>query len=259
MKIYLGNDIAIGQHAGISNGVQMGGGGGAPVEWFDDGSDLANSLTAYWKLNEASGARADSVGSNTLTDNNTVTSTTGRVYALAADFLTANSEYLSVASNASIQMGDYDWWISCWVWLDDNVTAQQIVAKDATSQRDYALAFNTLGLNRFHFWLFTAAGGNVHADVALPSVDAGVWYNLIAWHDATANTISLSVNAAAPVSVTTSAGVPNAGTGEFRIGARALTGNQFMDGRVGPVMMGKNHLIVADDRTRIYNGGLGLA
>jgi hypothetical protein len=40
---------------------------------------LNTSLTAYWNLDETSGNRADSKGTNTLTDVNTVTSATGKV------------------------------------------------------------------------------------------------------------------------------------------------------------------------------------
>jgi len=44
-----------------------------------DGSDLLTSLEAYWNLDETSGNRVDSHGSNTLSDVNTVTSATGNL------------------------------------------------------------------------------------------------------------------------------------------------------------------------------------
>ena len=40
---------------------------------------LTDSIVAYWKLEEASGSRADVVGGNTLTDNNTVTGNPGKL------------------------------------------------------------------------------------------------------------------------------------------------------------------------------------
>ena len=38
----------------------------------DTGSSLTTNLISYWKLDETSGTRVDSVGNNDLTDNNTV-------------------------------------------------------------------------------------------------------------------------------------------------------------------------------------------
>lgn len=53
-----------------------------------DGSALKTSLEAWWDLQEESGSRADSHGSNTLTDNNTVTNAEGiHNYSLWKGFL----------------------------------------------------------------------------------------------------------------------------------------------------------------------------
>jgi hypothetical protein len=59
--------------------------------------DMLDGLVAYWKLDEASGSRADTVGGYTLTDNNTVTQTTG-IISNAASFAAASSESLSYAT-----------------------------------------------------------------------------------------------------------------------------------------------------------------
>jgi hypothetical protein len=57
----------------------------------------SGSIISRWKLDEASGTRADNVGSNTLQDNNTVTSGTGRFGDTCADFEAGNTEWLSIA------------------------------------------------------------------------------------------------------------------------------------------------------------------
>lgn len=59
----------------------------------DDNPGTTN-LVGDWSMDETSGTRADSHGTNNLTDNNTVGSTTG-VISNAASFVSANSEYLS--------------------------------------------------------------------------------------------------------------------------------------------------------------------
>ena len=71
---------------------------------FSIRASLLSNLVAYWNLDEASGTREDSHGSNDLTDNNTVGSATGKK-SNGADFESANSERLSI-SNAN-QSGLY--------------------------------------------------------------------------------------------------------------------------------------------------------
>jgi len=65
-----------------------------------DGSALTTSLVSWWDLDEASGARADSHGVNTLTDNNTVTSATGIVSASAGDLNTLVNRMIITSSGA---------------------------------------------------------------------------------------------------------------------------------------------------------------
>ena len=86
-------------------GVNLGGAGGVALPWYEQDSDLANSLVAFWKLDEASGQRNDSIGTNHLADNNTVLSAAGKVYPLAATFAADANEYLSIASNAALSAG----------------------------------------------------------------------------------------------------------------------------------------------------------
>lgn len=80
---------------------------------------LLDGLVSYWKLEEANGARVDSVvaSGNDLTDNNTVTQAVG-VLGNAAQFTAANSESLSHADNASLGTGDIDFTVASWVYFD---------------------------------------------------------------------------------------------------------------------------------------------
>ena len=80
------------------------------------GSPFLSGLIAYWTLDEASGTRVDAHGNNDLSDNNTVTSTTGKVGDAAA-FATANSEYLSRADNADLSVGNIDFTFDLWLNL----------------------------------------------------------------------------------------------------------------------------------------------
>lgn len=82
--------------------LQRVGGAAAPSTLLDD-------LVAYWKLDEPSDGsaqvdRADSVGSNTLTDVNTTASVAGKI-SLAADFVRADATELSIVDNADLSLG----------------------------------------------------------------------------------------------------------------------------------------------------------
>lgn len=69
-----------------------GGGGGT--------NTLLQGLVAYWRMDETSGNRSDAhTGTNTLTDNNTVGFTASGKSGNAAEFIAANSEYLSIGTN----------------------------------------------------------------------------------------------------------------------------------------------------------------
>jgi len=75
-------------------------------------SSLNNGLVAFWKLDEESGTRYDSVGSNHLTDNNTVGRGAG-VVGNAARFVAANSESLCISSsnfNVGSEFSVSFWW-----------------------------------------------------------------------------------------------------------------------------------------------------
>ena len=59
---------------------------------------LLTNLVSYWKLDEASGNAADSVGSNTLTNTNTVSySTTNAIINNSANFVASSAQRLSIA------------------------------------------------------------------------------------------------------------------------------------------------------------------
>ena len=48
---------------------------------------LLTGLVSYWELDEANGTRYDAHGTNDLTDGNSLPSNTGKVNALAADWV----------------------------------------------------------------------------------------------------------------------------------------------------------------------------
>jgi len=157
-------------------------------------SSLWSSIVSYYSLDEGSGTRADSKGSNNLSDNNTVTSTSG-VRGNAASFLSSNSEYLDIASSPF----DFnsDWTISGWMYLDSVGTATyRCVLASATatgaSNTEIVLEFDDATDDKLR--LYIGQGGayiNVAWDTAL---SATTWYHFLIYYDASATTIGISVD-----------------------------------------------------------------
>ena len=212
-------------------------------------SPLTNSLIAHWKPNESSGVRADSHGGNDLGDNNTTGSAAGKL-GNAASFVAGNEESLSIGDNAALSMGDIDFTVAFWVWFDA-LTATGLAGKWSTGSFEYLAYFDGTNL-RFH------VSNNGFANVSVvnsQSISTATWYFYLAWHDATANTINLSVNNNTPASTAHTTGVHN-GNASFYLGRNeeALT---YLSGRLDSLSIWKR-LLTANERTQLYNAGSGL-
>jgi len=214
-------------------------------------STLSNGLVAYWKLDEASGNRADSVGGNTLTDNNTVTQNPGKV-GNAGQFTSANSEYLSIADNAALSMGDFDFEITCWVYAD-TLTLSTILAKghlDGTATEEYAIWYNS---NRFRW---TVSNGTTQDDAVANTFgtpSTATWYFLDCYHDSMNNLIGISINNGAFNTTAHSAGSFDSANA-LRIGVTS-NGNYYWNGRIDEVKFWKR-LLTASERAEDYTNGL---
>lgn len=211
-------------------------------------SSLLTSLVAYYKLEEASGTRADSTGrgNDLSTVTNAPGNTTGKV-ANAIQLVAASSQSVSRASTADLQ-GAVDWTIAAWVYLDSVGSERTIMAKSV----EWLLRYNTSS-QRFDFgW---SDGGNIFRNVLANTFGAlslATWYFVVGIHDSSTNQIKISVNngafnTAAATGVTTASAV-------VTIGQRG--GVNFWDGRVDEVGIWKRVLSAAE-LTTLYNGGNG--
>src|SRR3990172_6871113 len=85
---------------------------------------LIDNLVSYWKLDESSDGsspvtRADSAGSNTLSDGNTTPSAAAKI-SNGANFRAASSEYLYKTAFSGLNFGTGDFSISSWVYFTAN-------------------------------------------------------------------------------------------------------------------------------------------
>lgn len=219
---------------------------------------LLTGLQSYWKLDEASGNALDAHGSNALTNNNSVGTTTGLLNGCRT-FASASLRYFSLADNASISTGDVSFAFAGWVY-QTAATSQVIVSKwqnDGTN-REYLL--DTGGNSGTQFRFIVYSDGSTSASVVASNfgnIPLNTWCFVIAWHDATANTINLQVNNGTVNSTAHSAGVLDTTT-PFQIGARRSSGGNaenHLDGRLDEFAFWKGSVPDSTQRTLLYGSG----
>jgi len=225
------------------------------ASWFevDTAGTLTTGLVAYWKLDEPSGSRADVKGGNTLSDSNSVTSKLGKK-GDAAQFVKANSQYLSMADNPDLSAGDINFTIAAWVYLDTDPGAFIAVKCCTNSNYEYFLASIGGANSRFRFHVENppaVAAVNANAFGVPPT---GQWIFVVAWHDSVNNTINIQINNGSVDSVAYSAGVLD-GTGAFSLGALPPSTDAF-NGRIDEVGFWKR-VLTAQERADLFNGGSG--
>lgn len=226
---------------------------------------LTDNLVSYWALGEASGNRADSHGSNTLADNNTVTSAAGKV-GDAAEFAIANSEFLNIADNAALSMGsDTPFTIAAWVRATSfAANFSTIVMKDVNatvSSAEYWLFHSAGGgIDTFRFTVSNSGGfGSVDASGTLGTAATATWYYVVAWHDEVADTLNIQINNGSVASASYSGGTRDTAH-NFGIGGYPYAGfgAYNWNGLIDEVGFWKR-VLTSDERTSLYNGGAGFA
>lgn len=209
-------------------------------------SPLLTDLVAYWNLDESSGNRADS-GPNgyTLTDNNTVGSATGvGAGQTAADFVAANSEYLSAGSGASPQIAS-ECELATWVYVP---TGSGL--KTPVSWGGPTIWLDINYTNGVMTWRVRNS-----ANTAFQALNSGTNVTLDAWNLVTAGISGgdyfLSVNAGTPTSAALTGGFL-ASPLAFEIGRRGAA--QYWDDRIQAFGFW-NRQLTAAERTYLYNSG----
>lgn len=215
---------------------------------------LNDDLVAYWKLDEESGTRIDSVGNNDLADNATVLYSAGKV-GNAAEFEADNTEYLSIADNADISVGDIDFTVWGWCKFESLTTHRAVIGQygdtDATrSWSLYALIDTTIYMD---FTIRVGASGYSVKATNFGAVTTATWYFVVAWHDSVNDLIGISVNDTATTTAHTAGCVDV--EEEFTLGSRA-GGTLSMDGPIDEVGFVKK-VLSSTERTWLYNSGDG--
>ena len=192
---------------------------------------LPTNLVSYWELEEASGTRVDSHGSNDLTDNNTVTSATG-LQGDAADFTKANSEDLSIsdASQTGLDFGATDFSFAGWINLDSlpSVSGRMGIlgkSESTDNQRNYAFLITDTDVARLLTYQYgtTATYVQETADSAtFVSDDIGSWVHIAVTFDISSRTTVIYKNGSSVASTRITGGTLTslfaASTAPFELG-----------------------------------------
>lgn len=223
---------------------------------------LAAKFSHWWSLN---GVATDEVGGATLTLNNSPATGTGLVYASAYDLELDSTQFLSRASQASLQLGDTTKSYVAWFKAESFVNSfHTVLGKDdeAAGASEYVIYAKNDGSGNYNIqWAVFDAAGSTIASITLTGTNlaTGTWYMVAVGHNHTTNEIWASLNAAAKTTAATGGTAPAAGGAQLRIGAIEFSGaERYFDGLVGPAGIATEEL-TADDLTSLYNAGAGRA
>ena len=229
-----------------------------------DVSTLYANLTVLWHLNEVSDGsapvtRADSKGSNTLADNGTTASGTGKL-GDAGVFVVADQTSLSIADNTDLSMGDINFTWLVWIKTGASVSGTQMcLAKwtGSAGRREYQLyIYNT----QFNFEVRNTAddaSGSVAA-TTLGNLSVNTWYLVEISHDADNNKLYISGNGGARNETDWTGGVLN-GVSTFRLGAAGDTANSWLGGLADEIGLWKGRVLSLAEIDESYGSGNGRA
>lgn len=219
-------------------------------------NSLKAGLVSYWPLHESSGTRYDLVGTaNNLADTNTVTQNPG-IQVYGAQFTSANSERLNIASNANVQTGDIDFTFCFWAYMDTKPTVASWIVKYSAvaGNYDYQIYHDgTADRWKMVVCRATDSAQTVTANT-FGAASLSTWHMVTGWHDATADTVNIAINATAPDSAATGGSLQASGTADFNLGG--YSGGQFVNGRMAEVGFWKR-VLTTQERLWLYNKGRG--
>jgi RHS repeat-associated protein len=218
--------------------------------------------TSYWKFDETSGAASDSVGGNTLTNNNTVTYTGGKVNN-AAKFVRANVQYFDHVDTASLEPST-SFSVSAWFNLASSPGGNEypIISKfQANGSRSFTVE---LGAEPNGVYILYTDNGSTAANAHIQEWDSaanilpatGGWHHFVAVVDAANGTCTVYIDDTV-VAMTKRGGdgpitsIFN-GTDDFQVG-QAATGN--FDGELDELRFWKNYKLTSTEVAALYNVG----
>lgn len=218
-------------------------------------STLSTGLVSCW-LTDAANLTTPLLGTNYLTNNNSVTLTTGKS-GNAGLFDSALSQYLSItdASQTGLDFTS-DLSASAWVKYDtDPDTALATVLSKYTGATNRSYLWDVGDGTTMRLVLFNAAG-SASVPSAAWNPTTGVWYHIGFAYDASAGQVVFFLDGA-QLGATSTGVVTNIrnGAAPFTIGER--DGGSFMDGTIHQVCVSSAEWSLQQFKD-LYNSGSGI-
>lgn len=220
------------------------------------GNGLLNNLIAYWPLSEAGGANnALDLHANalTLTQVSSPGADTGLVYGTARTF---SYKGFSRADTALLSGGNADITLAAWYYRTAFAGSWTVLGKwdaDATAKHEYRILENA--------WQVSANGSTYTSAVGVGGTEPNVWYLVIGWHDAVAETVGVQINNSSVVTAAHTGGIYD-NNAAFNVAYNG--GNNWYIGRIGPAAFWKSApggggVLSSSQRSALWNAGNGLA
>jgi hypothetical protein len=214
------------------------------------GSTLNSGLVSYWKLDEASGTRADSVGSASLTDANGIGSGSGLI-GNAATFSGTTTPLLSSSSD-TLQTGGSSFELAFWVKVTSTTGDAGMVCKgDSLGSVMEYLCYLSAG--KPSFMIKTSGAAFPLAQIA-SAISINTWHFVNAYFDSGINELGIAVDGGS--FTTQAAAAPTANTARvFTIGSMSDT--SVLLGTIDEVGFWKGRVLTTAERAALYNAGAG--
>jgi hypothetical protein len=215
-------------------------------------SSLLNDLVAYWKLDETSGTRFDSAGTNNLADNNTVGSAIGK-QGNAASFGPGRDEYLSYPSPV-IQTTTFS--VSAWVSLKSFTAFGRAIFYQGNLANDAGLhlfAINTWeGETNCLGFRYNGAGNSPSNSNV---ITLNTWHHVVVTYDGSEVNFYVDNVAAGSNTIDISA---SPSPDPFYMGVWfALDADRIWDGDIDELGIW-SRVLTSGEITQLYNGGAGI-
>lgn len=230
----------------------------AQEDLFVGGADTG--VVSCWKLDESSGNATDSVGSNTLTNVNTVTYSAGKINN-GANLVSASSQRLTAGNVFQWQKGQAVS-ISLWVKLASTGN-NSIFLSNRVDSTISGWEAGILSTGKLRFLLSNATSDGYTDTTADPGLSSGTFYHIVftTSNFGVPSTYKIYVDA---VSKALDAGSTHDGGtntyvgGVFQVGARYVSPALFLNGELDEVGIWEREL-TSTEVDQLYNSGAGLA
>lgn len=227
---------------------------------------LIDNIVSYWKLDESSGDAADSAGSNTLTNTNTVTYAAGKINN-AANFASASSQYFTIADASQTGLDgmadvSFSFWINFASLPTDGNYMIPLAKWNATgNQRSYEVVVrNTSGQYTLEIFYSDDGLGGASANVATANVSlsTSTWYYFVITIAGSSETMTLYKDGS---SLTLASNSQNGNTSiydstsAFEVG-RGTSDLGYVNGAIDELGIW-DRVLSASEVTSLYNSGAG--